>query len=234
MIAILTPTRGRPEQYRRMVDSAFGTSEKNIYVYSGSNGGDNYADTQFPVDIPTCYMWNDLAKQALENESNRFFMLGADDMLFATPGWDRALQDHYDALENKIHVYHLQDSRDLNGTPHPIVTREYIKAMGYFLPPIFLHWYVDTWTVALAKEVGCFTHMKDYILIHDKASDKGKADETHNHIRQMGWTMRDRDLWDGQFCTRMLYHDIGRLRLKIGTPRFITVANDSRYAREQA
>lgn len=233
-IAILCPTRGRPEPFRRMVDSAFGTSERNVYIYSGSNGGDGYADTQYPMDMPTCHMWNDLARQALENESNRFFMLGADDMLFATPGWDRALQDHYAALENKIFCYALQDSRDLNGTPHPIVTREWIGALGYFMPPLFMHWQIDSWTVGVAKEIGCFAHMKEFLLIHDKPSDRGQPDETHNHIRCMGWAQRDAALMDSAFGRRTLCHETGRLRLKAGTPRFITVANDSRYVREQA
>jgi hypothetical protein len=134
-------------------------------------------------------------------------------MVFTTPCWDTALLDHYNALENKIHVYHLRDSRNPDGTPHPIVTREYIEAMGYFLPPIFLHWFIDSWTVDIAKSNGVFTHLKDYELQHIKPSDKGQGDETHNRIRNMGW--RERDGWVAEKCKHYLALEKSRLKMML-------------------
>lgn len=220
MIALLCPTRDREKQYRRMVDSAVATSGSVkargasadlslIRIFSASNGGDNYAARRFPKDIPTVHMWNRLAKEAYDVTDVKLFMLASDDIIFSTPRWDEALLDHYEKLENKIHVYHLQDSRDPDGTPHPIVTREYIGAMGYFLPPLFMHWYVDSWTVSIAKANNCFTHLKDYELIHDKPSDRGEADQTHNHIRSMGWHERDKCVNDT--CQHLLEFEKQRL-----------------------
>lgn len=164
--------------------------------------------------MPTVYMWNDLAMECFNrNPDVKLFMLASDDIIFATPGWDKALIDHYNALENKIHVYHLQDSRDVEGTPHPIVTREYINAMGYFMPPIFMHWFVDSWTVKIAKANNRFTHLKDYSLIHDKPSDKGAADETHNRIRRMGWHQRDTEV--NRTCQHILEWETRRLALAL-------------------
>lgn len=231
MIAILCPSRARPEGYRRMFDSAVTTTEANVYLFGGSNGGDDYMDTQYPIDMPTCYMWNDLARQALANPKIRLFMLGADDMLFATPGWDKALIEHYSRLDNKIQVYHLQDSRDDEGTPHPIVTREYIEALGYFLPPLFLHWYVDTWTVGIAKAAGCFTHLKDFMLIHAKPSDHGRPDDTHTRIRALGWAQRDKEVWEA--CQHFYHVDRNRLTTLMQRG-VIPFARDHHYAREQA
>lgn len=204
MIAILVPTRARPDQCRRMIESVFATAKGEfcIYLYiadddprmdeynelSKSYGHDDDVYWCHGPDYPTVHKWNMLAKEAKACE---LFMLGADDMYFATPGWDKALADHYNALENKIHVYHLQDSRDPKGTPHPIVTREYISALGYFLPPIFLHWFIDTWTREIGKANGVFTHFHDYSLVHNKPSDNGMADDTHNRIRLAGWLQRD-------------------------------------------
>lgn len=213
MIALLCPTRGRPEQFKRMIDSARSTAVTNLDPWTCSNGGDEYAILQMPIDCPTVYMWNELSKKALENPDNKLFMLASDDMIFATHGWDKALIDHYNALENKIHVYHLQDSRDANGTPHPIVTREYMDAMGYFGCPIFLHWFIDTWIVSIARSVCCFTHLKDYSLIHDKPSDEGKADETHNRIRRMGWHERDTEV--NRTCQHILEWETSRLALAL-------------------
>lgn len=214
MIGLLCPTRGRQRQFARMCDSIVATAGKNyVYVFSGSNGDDIYTDFKYPTDIPTVYMWNSLADKAYKSTDIKLFMLAADDIIFATPGWADALIEHYNALKNKIHVYHLRDSRDPEGTPHPIVTREYIDAMGYFLPPIFMHWQVDTWTVSLAKSKNVFTHLKDYMLIHEKPSDQGQGDETHNHIRRMGWREVDAATW--QASQRYLSQDQNLLATKL-------------------
>lgn len=204
MIAILCPTRERPEQLSRMIDSVSRTVESpiNILVATASIDKDIHlpygrqnalvSAHTFPENLPTSQKWNSLAELVMKSPDYKLFMLGADDMIFETPEWDKALIDHYNALENKIHVYALQDSRDADGTPHIIVTREYIEAMGYFMPPIFLHWFIDTWTVEIAKANNCFTHLKDFTLTHDKPSDAGQPDQTHSRIREWGWMERDK------------------------------------------
>lgn len=210
-IAILVPTKGRPELFRNMVKSVMRTTTTNVVIYvymQGEEDINSYDLNNFEalktshiglmvyaakehLTPPAVYLWNKLAEIAEKEPENRLFMLGSDDMVFATPGWDTALLEHYEQLKEKTHVYHLQDSRDKSGTPHPIVTREYMDAMGYFVPPIFLHWYVDAWTVAIAKVNDCFTYFTDYELIHDKPNDRGKPDATHTNIRKMGWHQRD-------------------------------------------
>jgi hypothetical protein len=198
-----------------MIDSSYATADK-INVYIGLTIGDTSTYeidpkrgayiASFHDGIPTVHKWNLLAEEALANPDNKLFMLASDDIVFTTPCWDRALLDHYSGLENKIHVYALQDSRDPEGTPHPIVTREYIEAMGFFLPPLFLHWYCDTWTVTIARSNHCFTHLKDYLLVHDKPSDKGQGDATHNRIRQMGWKERDGWVHENQRYTTLGFY----------------------------
>lgn len=216
MIAVLVPSKNRPAQCKRMLESIAATCVSPVKVLLGLSAEDAplysecvNTDVIFPDGMPTVHKWNMLARKALEFTECKLFMLGSDDTIFATPLWDQALMEHYNALENKIHVYALQDSRDEDGTPHPIVTREWIEAMGYFMPPIFLHWFVDSWTVRMAKVNGCFTHMKDYLLVHEKPSDKGKPDKTHSHIREMGWLQRDKYVDDT--CGRFLLEEKYRL-----------------------
>lgn len=211
-IAILCPTRGRPEQCNRMIDSVDGKATLFIggHDLRGYKSGINIGFFPMEENLPTAQKWNDLAKIAILDTRAKLFMLGSDDMYFVLPGWDEALINHYNALENKIHVYALQDSRDVEGTPHIIVTREYIEAMGYFVPPIFLHWFIDTWTVQIAKANNCFTHMKDFILVHDKPSDRGLIDETHSRIRQWGWKQRD------QFVNDTMQHVLEYEKKRLG------------------
>lgn len=222
MISILCPTRARPTELKRMIDSAFATAhspDKIRILYF--IGDDDPKLHEYPKDLKNCIMFigapwsavmasNYLAEKCREfvPETN-LFMVGSDDIVFATPEWDKALEDNYAGLKNKIHVYSLRDSRDPKGTPHPILTREYVDAMGYFLPPIFLHWFVDTWTTEIAKHNNCFTHLMDYLLVHEKPSDKGNPDETHSRIRKFGW--HSRDTFVNQACQHFLRYEKDRL-----------------------
>lgn len=222
-IALLTPTRGRPEQFKRMVESVKNTSE-NAQVYVAASTEDiNYCSGHWyqlitPDGMPTVHKWNMLAQQAMSDPEVKLFMLCADDVVFSAPGWDKALIDHYSALPEgrKQHVYSFQDSRDAEGTPHPIVTRDYIDSMGYFLPPIFMHWYVDAWTNDIARSNNCFTHLKEYLLLHDKPSDRGMGDDTYQRIRRAGW--RERDAYVNETCGHFLELEKQRLAkaLRIG------------------
>lgn len=225
-IALLCPTRGRPQQIYRMIRSVERTTTTpvmvSLYLSNDDPALPEYDKLNLTLDDDTIAMvgpsattvhaWNKLAVDPLLKDV-KLFMLGADDIVFETPGWDAALIKHYEGLENKIHVYHLQDSRDADGTPHPIVTREWINALGYAFPPIFLHWYVDTWTVGIASSVDAFTHLKGFSLVHDKLSDRGTPDETHNRIRRAGWHSRDKHVNDT--CGHFLQYEIGRLSEKM-------------------
>lgn len=233
-IAILCPSRGRAKQCNRMIQSVYSTTETpvNIYISASETEFLTYKETIdmrksskvkiilmcLPDIMPTAFKWNKLAEYA-QKDGCTLFALSADDTVFSTPLWDKALVDHYNALDIKIHAYHLRDSRNEEGTPHPIVTKEYIEAMGYFLPPLFLHWHVDTWTIAMAKHAGCFTHIKDYMLLHDKPSDRGDPDETHNRIRVGGW--HDRDMWTHQKCGHLL--EVEKKRLWDAVVREMTI-----------
>lgn len=228
MIALLCPTRRRPREFKRMVDSVKDTTKTRVLVYGCTDAMDLYDYRAKDIEIadwihgqdglPTSYKWNMLADLAMGKLDNNLFMLAADDMVFTTPGWDRAIIDHYSNLPKgkKAHVYALRDSRDQDGTPHFIATREFITTMGWFTPPIFLHWWVDSWTVEIAKSAGCFTHFKDYGLTHDKPSDRGQGDETHNLIRSMGW--RERDAYVAETCKDWLGLQASKLSKAVGFP----------------
>jgi hypothetical protein len=219
-IALLCPSKGRPELYKRMVDSAASTGKAMRYVWLAVSEEDapkyhqDWNRVIVPDGMPTVHKWNMLAQHAMRDPEVKMFMLAADDIIFQTHTWDRALIESYETLKNKIHCWHLLDSRDPEGTPHPVVSREWIEAMGYFVPPIFCHFYPDTWTVAIAKANNCFTHLKGYLLIHDKPSDRGEPDQTHRRIRENGIHARDKYVNDT--CQHMLEDEKARLAKALG------------------
>jgi hypothetical protein len=201
-----------------MIDSARATADEPIEVFLGiaSEEGkypqgyrDILAQQTLMEEMPTVAITNYLADEAMKNPDNKLFMIVGDDAVFATKGWDTALKNEYDKLDNKIHVFSFKDSRSSDGTPHPIVTREFIDTMGYFCTPIFLHFFVDTWLVEMAKNSNCFTKLDDYLVIHDKGSDKGQSDETHTRLRNNGY--KARDFYVQRKCQHFL--DAEKLRL---------------------
>lgn len=207
MITILCPTRGRPDMCKRMIESARATADGKVEVILGIGGEDTpelFAENFFGYDISLAdgvILTNQLTTVHVVNQLARYakgdlLMIAGDDTVFATPHWDLALENHYKELYNKIHVYSLLDSRDKNGTPHPIATKEYVRAMGYFFTPIFNHFYADTWLVETARDNRCFTHFTDYLLVHDKPSDHGVQDDTYRRVRDFGWLGRDKTVND--------------------------------------
>lgn len=217
---LICPTRSRPDQMRRMWQSALATAHnpENLHLVLGVDHDEqllHYASA--PRGATVCvlrdhgivYGVNSMVHSLMQNYQNALFMIAPDDVIFTTPHWDKAITDHYAALKNKAHVYCMRDSRDPDGTPHPIMTREYVDMMGYFFPPIFLHWYVDTWTADIAKSCGIFTHLLDYELMHDKPSDRGKLDDTHYRPRARGW--HERDTFVNMTCQHFLEGEKERL-----------------------
>lgn len=222
MITILCPTRSRPKQFERMINSAFATAETEIKIYCyvstedpKRHEYDSLIDDAKVIGITgpdySCVMALNEMGRMREPSQSELVMVGADDTIFATKGWDKAILDHYHALEKKPHVYAMQDSRSEDGTPHLIMSREYIDTLGYVFPPIFLHWFADSWTTEIAKSAGCFTHMKDYLLIHDKPSDRSEPDETHTRIRKLGW--QNRDTYVNEKCQHYLDLEKSLLRM---------------------
>lgn len=238
-ISILVPTRGRPEKFRNMINSVVATTTERVTIYAFLQNDEDVKSYdienimclkgnekvrlngyQIDLDPPTVHMWNKLAGIAFHDEAvkNDIFILGADDIVFSTPGWDKALIDCYQKLEKKIHVFSLKDSRvsdssEQLSTPHPIVTREYLDAMGYFLPPVFLHWFCDTWTVDIARHSGAFTHLSGYLLTHDKIETKGQIDDTYARLRMRGYAKRDRYVNDT--CQHLLEAERARFKRKL-------------------
>lgn len=227
-IAILVPTMGRPVICSTMLDSIIGTANNlnSVFVLLGLTEGDeckkDYVDLvkkykekmqidlfEFPDwTLPMCH--NVLSEIAIKHDLH--FGVG-DDQIFVTPGWDKALMDSYDALTNKIHMWSLLDNRDPKGMPAPIMSKEYIEAMGWRVPPYFMHWYCDTWSTEIAKANNILTHLTDYMLVHDKGPEKGVEDATFSRIRQRAGV--DRDAWVDQKCHHFLDVEINRLKAKL-------------------
>lgn len=156
-------------------------------------------------DRSPCYSWNKLAELAQHD----ILMLQGDDAWFETENWALKVKQAFDQYEDKIvFVY-----PDLNGypwqggkltsdhCPHFFLHKNWVKTVGYFVPPHFWHWYVDTWWRDVAKIINRRHIIQDLRipLLVDFADDTdSRKDKLSN---------RERDHWLWNHSQRWLHND---------------------------
>lgn len=213
MISILCPSRGRPELAKRMIETALSTASAPIEILLYLNDDDPELERyknlispehyQIGPDRSPGYSWNRLAEQC---KGDILFLMG-DDATFETQGWDQKVERAFEQFPDKIAcVYPYVPGIKKINNPHFCVHRNWVKALGYFVPPHFWHWYVDTWTRELARAVKRYVCLEDFPLpiILDPADN--------TTARKDRLSLRERDHWLWETTVRHREADILALR----------------------
>lgn len=187
MISLLVPTRGRPDNVERLVSSVLTTADdpSNIeFVFYVDNDDDSYGDLLKPHQvirgdrIVLSQMWN-LCQMVARGP---FFYHAGDDLIFRTPGWDTELLAAFDQYEDKIIFAHGRDgsAHDNSGFgTHGVIHKNWIDAVGYFVPPYFSSDYNDTWLNEVSDMIG--RHVRLSYLTEHMHPAFGKAVWDQNH-----------------------------------------------------
>ena len=172
MISLCCPSRGRPKLAKRLVDTALATADYDVEFLFYLNQDDetleeyrDLLDEKYYIIGPnqsTCYSWNLLAEKA---KYDIVCLLG-DDVQIQTKSWDTLINFEFDKYDDKILMVVPNDDRNkLNlkeptlwgdkplGAAHFAVHKNWINTLGYFVPPFFWHFYVDTWTQKVARKL---------------------------------------------------------------------------------
>jgi len=173
-IAILLPTRNRPEILKRFWNSIVETSDDlsliSFYLYIDDDdiltppaveemkqSFDNIFSFQEPR-ILMSEMWNFLFFKSTEDI---MFLVG-DDLIMRTKGWDTLVREKFDTIEDKIALVYGEDGGEsqrmhlpdpTSFATHPIVHRKWAEILGYINPPYFSCDYSDTWSNDLADAI---------------------------------------------------------------------------------
>ena len=213
MISIICPSRGRPELASRMINSAIATAGAEIEILLYLNDDDpKLNDYRLLIDSKyysvgpdrsPAYSWNLLANQAA---GDILFLMG-DDATFETTNWALIVANAFNKIPDKIAcVYPYVPGIKKSNNPHFCVHRNWIKALGYFVPPHFWHWYVDTWTRTLAKSVDRYICLEDFPL----PIILNPADETVERKDRL--SLRERDHWTWDVTQRHRDADVAALK----------------------
>lgn len=167
-IAVVMPSRGRPEQANEAVKSFYDTRRHDSQIYIAADATDSRLldygiQTRTPVyeTIGTMVArTNDLALSLPED------IIGwcADDNRFRTLGWDCDVQRAFDKGALMVNTNDLLVGNEKGGVF--FARADVIHALGYFLLPSQEHLYVDYAFTELGKAAGVLTYLGYTIIEH--------------------------------------------------------------------
>ena len=188
--SILTPTRNRPSNCIRFIQSVYNTShnkdnvEMLFYVDNDDPSIEDYKKIEgkftYGDPISVSKSWNIIAEKC----KGDYMIMGNDDLIYRTPGWDTILTEKLSALD-PFWCSWVDDG--INGKNHcafPIISREWYDAVGYFAPGIFNFGYNDTWVFEIAKRIDRCNYIKDIFVEHMHfTKSKSEMDDTYARNR---------------------------------------------------
>lgn len=161
MISLLVPTRNRPDGFNRMLKSLQETAKGQVEVVASVDDDDpclkkyqEFKGIKLLVNqrVILSQQWNRCAKAA----SGDIHMMGADDMMFRTAGWDEILESAFASCPDKILMAFGDDLSPYGKqfATHFAIHRRWIDAVGYFVPPYFVGDCSDSWVNEVAMRLG--------------------------------------------------------------------------------
>lgn len=196
LISILCPTRGRPVEFKRMVDSARGlaTHARRIEIVayhdeddtSGYYGLNKIQWIKGPR-IVLSEMWNECYRAS----RGEILMHCGDDIVFRTAGWDVIVREAFRDSPDKILLVHGDDmspNTDVLAT-HGFLHRRWVETVGYFVPPYFSSDWNDVWLTEVADHVG--RRVKVPIVTEHMHYSFGKAERDQNTAEREERGIRD-------------------------------------------
>ncbi len=213
MISILLPTRGRPDNLKRMAESAYATADApdDIEIvavvddddYSYDSLGPLYQDIviiKVPRTILSKY-WN----IAYEHANGPIYMHCGDDIVFQTDGWDTKVKEEFAKYPDKIVLVYGDDgdpNKEKNFGTHSFIHKNWVDAVGYFVPPYFSSDFNDTWLNEVADSIGRKVKI-DILTEHMHfAFRKGELDLTHAERLVRHWKDNTPALYEAKAAER--------------------------------
>lgn len=228
-LAVIVPSRGRPQNIARLLDAwdrtrrqpAMVKSELWVIVDWDDPARQAYEDLlapardyfdlyePLPIRMPIGPLVNGLARN-LAYRAKRIGFLG-DDHFPVTQGWDGAVVDALDDLGSGI-VYGddlLQGERLPTAA---FMTSDIIRALGHMCLPTLEHLYIDNYWLELGRAMGRVRYLPQIVIEH-LHPDAGKAerDTTYDEANAPDRNRRDQAAFE-EWIADGLERDVAKLR----------------------
>lgn len=174
MLAILCPSRGRPNNLRRL-RYAVNATTTNARIYTRVDDDDPHVDEYATIPGVTMYRGprvfygasvNELARYAVEDGATHLAMFG-DDVVPETAGWDTML---IDALNGRLGVAYGSDGLEhLHGVDlptHYVTQAEVFTRLGWLVLPTLRHLFADNVAADIGRGLGNLQYVPEAELPH--------------------------------------------------------------------
>lgn len=198
MISLLLPSRKRFESLKELVQSVKDTADNpkdiEIMVYVDDDD-DSYEELDMVgyvrgPRIVLSQMWN----RCYEEARGPIYQHCGDDLRFRTKGWDTIVKNKFKEYPDKIAFLYGDDGFWTEFGTHGFIHENWVKAVGYFVPPYFSSDYNDQWLNDVAKLIG--RHVKIPIMtehLHfafnkrpkDQVDEEREAKGARDNVMQM-------------------------------------------------
>ena len=215
-ISILVPTRGRPRRLldflHSIIDTAAHISDVEV-VLAIDEDDHSYDEVDWPVDrlqikktIGPQASMGSLNTRCLQQASGNFVMLGNDDVIFRTKGWDQIILNASRQYPDGIFLMYAKDGIKNDAFPcFPILSKTCCALIGDPFPLLYQGDGIDMHLYDLfvrLKDAGFdrFCYLEDVYMEHRHISNgKGEGDATYsvrshqlgNHNFYVLWEQRE-------------------------------------------
>lgn len=219
-ILLATPTRSRPASFKEMVRSARKTAShpEHLRITARIDRDDPYKGGYFTERgfnvvqgdrVPLPVAWNELANTAPAYD---ILMMCADDLRFRTTGWDNDVVKAFEQWPDRIGLVYADDGiHGEKGATHAFVSRQFVEAVGYYLPSSLTGDFVDNWLLTLAINIERVQYLpRTYIEHRHPMAGKSEWDDTYRYR----WDHRQEAgaLWQEVLKSGEVYRAVEKLK----------------------
>lgn len=208
-LAVVVPTRGRPENAARLAAAFEATTASGAVVVFVADGDDPKLDgyralldtgviprlliSDHPGGGGLCAPLNFAARRYAAVYENVGFM--GDDHLPRTHGWDTQILGELDSLSPRI-VYGNDLLQGANLPTAVFMQSRMIRAMGVMAPQVMRHLYLDNFWKELGERTGGLRYRDDVIIEHlHPVAGKAEWDERYRVVNASEADLADRIAW---------------------------------------
>lgn len=127
-------------------------------------------------------LWNECCSSC----TGEICMLCADDIVFQTPSWDKLVIEEFEKFPDRIlYVYGFDGIKGEELGTHGFIHQNWIRSVGYFVPPYFWFAHNDLWLTDVSKQIGRARYLPNLFIEHLHYSRGASVyDDTYSWRRQ--------------------------------------------------
>ena len=179
-LAVLVPSRGRPENLARLITEVHRTAKGRTHVIAGVDEDDprlkDYIALRKTLLAPGDYIHTSHLRQNLVQWTNklahltegkyRFYASLGDDMVPRTPGWDIKLTGAIDEDFGGTGIAYPWDGIRDDIPEAYVISADLVTTLGWVMQPTLKHFYNDNVWADIGHGAGCIRQLRGVVVDH--------------------------------------------------------------------